>query len=100
MFAIPNGGKRHIGTAVKLKREGVKAGVPDIFLPYSMNHSCWIYHGLFIELKRLKPRGKTTPEQIEWIDALHKEHYAVHVCWGWESARDVIVDYLRRAWDE
>ena len=32
MYAIPNGGKRHIAVARKLKAEGVKAGVPDIFL--------------------------------------------------------------------
>ena len=32
LFAIPNGGHRHIGTARKLKAEGVKAGVPDCFL--------------------------------------------------------------------
>ena len=32
IFAIPNGGKRHIGTARKLKAEGVRSGVPDIFL--------------------------------------------------------------------
>ena len=29
-FAIPNGGKRNIITASKLKAEGVKKGVPDL----------------------------------------------------------------------
>ena len=32
LFAIPNGGARHIGTAIKLKSEGVTAGVSDLFL--------------------------------------------------------------------
>ena len=33
MYHIPNGGKRNITTARRLKAEGVKAGVPDIHLP-------------------------------------------------------------------
>ena len=33
MHHIPNGGKRDKRTAVALKRQGVKAGVPDICLP-------------------------------------------------------------------
>lgn len=34
LFHIPNGGSRQIAEAVHLKRMGVKAGVPDLFLPY------------------------------------------------------------------
>lgn len=30
---VPNGGKRDKNTAIALKRQGVKAGVPDIVLP-------------------------------------------------------------------
>jgi hypothetical protein len=37
LHAIPNGGKRNVKDAVKLKREGVKAGVPDLFMPGSKN---------------------------------------------------------------
>ena len=33
LFAIPNGGKRSIKTAIDLKSEGVKRGVPDLFIP-------------------------------------------------------------------
>lgn len=33
MHHVPNGGKRDATTAVALKRQGVKAGVPDIMLP-------------------------------------------------------------------
>ena len=33
LFAIPNGGKRHITTATRLKASGAKSGIPDIFLP-------------------------------------------------------------------
>ncbi len=33
MYHVPNGGKRDKATAAVLKRQGVKAGVPDIMLP-------------------------------------------------------------------
>lgn len=41
MYHVPNGGKRDAATAVALKRQGVKAGVPDIML-------CYQLHGLGI----------------------------------------------------
>ena len=44
---VPNGGKRDKATAIALKRQGVKAGVPDIHLPVAKGS----YHGLYIELK-------------------------------------------------
>ena len=47
MFAIPNGGYRNPREAANLKRQGVKAGVSDIFLPLPTDK----YHGLFIEMK-------------------------------------------------
>src|SRR5690348_6356166 len=72
MFAIPNGGHRHIAVARRLKAEGVKAGVPDIFLPWASDG----YHGLFIELKRRKG-GTVSDEQADWHDALLQAGYAV-----------------------
>lgn len=85
---VPNGGKRDTKTAVNLKREGVKAGVPDIVLPVSRGG----YHGLYIELKVGK--NKTSPKQKEWIENLKAEGYFAVVCYGWLEARDVIEEYL------
>jgi hypothetical protein len=31
-FAVPNGGKRNLWEAARLKKQGVRAGVPDIFI--------------------------------------------------------------------
>ena len=66
MYHVPNGGKRDAATAVALKRQGVKAGVPDIMLPAARAG----YHGLYIELKAGK--NTTTKKQKEW-----KRHYSI-----------------------
>ena len=85
---IPNGGKRDPITARNLKAEGVKAGVPDIFLPVARGQ----YHGLYIELKTQK--GKLQKNQKEWLNALNEEGYATNVCYGWLEARETIEKYL------
>lgn len=87
MFAIPNGGLRDVRTATNLKAEGVKAGVPDIFLPWVIQ-----YAGLFIEMKVGK--NKPTKEQTNFIDYAMSAGYYCDVCYSWEEARDKIVNYL------
>jgi hypothetical protein len=87
-FAIPNGGKRHIAVARKLKAEGVKAGVPDIFLPAPNGQ----YNGLFVEMKSAK--GQPTKAQKQWIFALNEVGYQAVVARGWEHAANIIADYL------
>lgn len=92
MFAIPNGGNRNIITATNLKAEGVKAGVPDIFLPLARGE----YHGMFIEMKR-KKGGRVTPEQKEWIQYLNCEGYFAVVARGCDEAIELIQDYLKNS---
>ena len=41
-FAIPNGGKRDLRTAVKLKREGVKRGATDIVVLLEDGRVAWL----------------------------------------------------------
>lgn len=89
MHAIPNGGKRDIRTAAKLKAEGVKPGVPDIFLPVAKGG----FHGLYIELKRRKG-GTLSKAQEAWIRALMAQGYLCAVCHGWEAARAEIERYM------
>lgn len=88
MFAVPNGGTRNKVEAGFLKASGVRAGVPDIFLPVAR----WGKHGLWIELKvgKNKPRDK----QNEWLDMLNRFGYAVVVAYGWIEAKDYITQYL------
>lgn len=88
MYHIPNGGKRSITTAKRLKAEGVKPGVPDVCLPVPKGE----YHGLYIEMKARK--NKTTKNQDEWLTALSSNGYSTAVCYGWEEAVGVIKRYL------
>lgn len=90
MFAIPNGGARHPAVAAKLLKEGVKAGVPDICLPVARGG----FHGLFIELKRL--RGGTASQfQRAWILELTKKGFVAEICRGCDAAIVAIESYLR-----
>ena len=88
MFHVPNGGARSKSEGARLKREGVKAGVPDIFLPVPLGK----YHGLFIELKR---QGKYTlsKPQEEMLQKLASQGYAAFVCQGFMEAKSVIETY-------
>lgn len=91
LAAIPNGGKRDAKTGAMLKAEGVKKGFPDIILPVARG----AYHGLLIELKA--GRNKPTEYQAWWLVQLREQGYSAGVCYGFEEARDVILDYLRGA---
>lgn len=88
LYHIPNGGKRDAKTATILKRQGVKAGVPDLHLPVARGG----YHGLYIELK--VGDNTTTKKQKDWIRELNKQGYLAVVCYGWDEAAKQLLDYL------
>lgn len=91
MHHIPNGGKRDKIAAAKLRAQGVKRGIPDIFLPVPRGGA----HGLYIELKRADG-GTLSAEQKEIIPKLLKQGYEVAVCHGAEQAISVITRYLQQ----
>lgn len=88
MFAIPNAGKRSYQMARYLRSEGLRSGVPDILLPAAKNK----YHGLFIELKNGK--NKASENQNKYLKDLNQQGYKAVVCYGFEEAKDTIVNYL------
>lgn len=88
MFHVPNGGSRNPIEAANLKRQGVKAGVPDVWLPVARGQ----FHGLVIEMKVGK--NKPTEKQRAFLHALIDEGYSASVCYSWEDARDEIEFYL------
>jgi hypothetical protein len=90
LFAIPNGGKRSIKTARALRVEGVRAGVPDLFLPCARGGA----HGLFIEMKRSRG-GSLSAAQREVIEKLRAQGYRVAVCAGAQQAQEQVLEYLR-----
>lgn len=90
MFHIPNGGFRNFLEGRALKMQGVKPGVPDIFLAYPKNDK----HGLFIELKNNK-KSRTSLSQQEWIAKLNTAGFLAKICYGWEDAWSCIEEYLK-----
>ena len=78
MFHIPNEGKRSWMTGGRMKAEGLKSGVPDIFLPVPRGE----FHGLFVEMKRTKG-GTVSDCQKLWLHDLQKQGYCAAVCRGW-----------------
>lgn len=90
----PNGGKRNVREAARLKAMGVMAGDPDYHLPVARGK----HHSLYIEMKRPKrgksPAGRVSKLQHEVMDMLTYHGNLCMVCWGWESARDTLVGYL------
>ena len=87
---IPNGGSRNPIEGRNFKMQGVKAGIPDIFLPCARHG----YHGLYIEMKRRKG-GRVSVDQKRMMMALAAERYKVAVCHGWEEAKEAITEYMR-----
>jgi len=85
IFAIPNGGLRNKRVAIKLKAEGLRPGVPDLFVPE------W---NLWIEMKRTKG-GRLSADQKDWIEYLtgRAGHSAI-VGKGWEHAMQEVKAWI------
>lgn len=71
------------------RRVGVKKGMPDYCLPVARGR----YNNLFIELKRLDG-GIVSADQKETHGILRHYNGCVMIANGWESARDLILQYL------
>lgn len=93
-FAIPNGGGRSKREAGRLKAEGVKAGVSDIFCSVARGG----LHGLYIEMK--SPTGSPSREQTAWVNESIDEGYAGAVCRGADLAFEVWKNYVDAASDD
>jgi hypothetical protein len=98
LFAIPNGGSRHIAEAAKLVATGSRSGIPDIFLPKPMFGNYYIYHGLFIEMKKFDRKnhknGGLSDKQLEFMKYAENAVYYYKVCYSWIEAKDILINYL------
>ena len=93
--AIPNGGDRNPAVAGRLKAEGVKAGVFDIFVPVARGR----WHGLYVEMKKPGRERETdkgiSDAQRRFGLAMHEQGYYTTVNYSWLTARVVICSYMQ-----
>ena len=87
-YAIPNGGGRTKRQAAELREEGVRPGVPDIFVSYPVG----ALKGLYLELKSLT--GDPSREQREWLNESVDLGYAAACCRGAREAMTVWLAYV------
>lgn len=94
LHAIPNGGSRGGNAAQRaregsrMRSEGVRRGIPDIFLPRPCRGKC----GLYIELK--KKGGRQGPEQALFAGYAIEQGFAFGLCFGFWEAIDMIMRYV------
>jgi hypothetical protein len=84
--AVPNGGFRHRGEAVRLRQSGVQAGVPDLLVfdpPPGMEGKV----GTALEMKREgMTKSSVSVRQKEWLDNLEERGWVSLVAFGWRDA--------------
>ena len=124
MFAIPNGAvfgdseKSRAIRAGKMKAEGLRNGVADVFLPVPRRISNphpgefesalggyivdeVAYCGLFIEMKKpeLRPKrdgkGGVSEDQEKFGVFAKEQGYGWVVCYDWREAAKMVEDYLK-----
>lgn len=89
MTASPNGGHRHILEAVNFKKSGVSAGFPDVSILLPRNN----FHGMFLEIKKLKVFSLTEKQKI-WIERLNNVGYYAVFGFGFDFCKNLIEGYL------
>ena len=89
---IPNERKASVAVLSSLARQGLKKGFPDNFIAVARGK----WHGLFIELKRVKKcLSVRSKEQREWIKQLNAAGYKALFCYGAEEAKKTVLEYLK-----
>lgn len=98
LFAIPNGGKLPYyknkegkytsPQRIKLSKEGLMPGIPDLQLAVARGE----WHGLFCELKILP--NQPSDEQRAFMERATRQGYYCIVCYTREQARELFNNYL------
>ena len=74
-FHCPNGGKRSKASGARLKRMGVRAGVPDLLIFRERSPVV----NIAIELKVPSGRGRLSSQQTDWLCVLANCGFYAHV---------------------
>lgn len=92
LHAIPNGmAASSVGTASRMKRQGMTKGIPDVYLPVARNG----FHGLYMEMKRRDGTLRDlSPEQRDCLAFLREQGYQACVAFGWRDAVKILEAYL------
>lgn len=88
IFAIPNGELRDKRTAEKLFRQGVRAGVPDVCVPFPR----WPHGALYIEFK--SQSGRTKKHQRLAHEDLIRMGNHVEVVRDVDTAMEIVKNWL------
>ena len=91
LFHPANGRKRNKAAAKLLKAEGVKAGVPDLWLPIPNGENI----GLIIEMKIDDFNARPTAEQRKWLLAMQHYGWKTCLCHGATRAIKELETYLK-----
>jgi VRR-NUC domain len=87
-YHIPNGEKRSIITAVKLKKMGVLPGIPDYHLPVARRG----FHSLYIELKSETGRVSDTQQKLH-LELVRRNNVVV-IAFGAQDAIHYLEKYI------
>jgi hypothetical protein len=85
-FSVPNN-PRSAATGLKLKREGMRAGTPDLVIMAKDRVP------LFVEMKA--PKGRLTDDQILAADRLTEHGAVVTVCYSVTDVEMLVGNWLK-----
>jgi len=88
LFAIPNANKRTQRGGDRLKQEGMRAGVSDLFLAANL----FPWGGAFCEMK--SEEGTLSVSQSTFLYAMEMEGYQTAVCYSAREAIEFFKNYL------
>jgi VRR-NUC domain len=89
LLAVPMGHIRSLSAGARIRAEGGRAGVPDLFLMISTEEGA----ALAIEMK--SPSGRMAPEQERWRRRLSQQGYAHAICRSVDEGMFAIKRHLR-----
>lgn len=89
IYAVENERKANPQQGARRKAMGIKAGVPDLFLPIARQG----YHALYIEMKSSK--GRLTELQRKFIEEVTAEGYKAVCCYSADEAIKAITEYCK-----
>lgn len=84
-FAIPNGEKRHVRVAVRLKAEGVRRGTPDLCFMLEGGRVGWL------EMKAAK--GRVTEDQLVFGNIAHRLGHLWAVAYSIDEALKTLTQW-------